>query len=92
MICQIISLISFLSIISQPYLKILNSFKKIFPLLMRQIFSMHDVQAADWLSNSTNNNVNNMFDTLYSVLSKLIDKHIRIVKRSKRQVKCRSKP
>ena len=52
----------------------------------------HDVQAAEWLRNATDNDVINMFDTFHSVLSNLIDKHIPNIKMSKRQVKCRSKP
>ena len=53
---------------------------------------LHDVQAADWIGDSANIDVNSRFDTFYSVLSNLVDKHFASIKMSKRQVKFRSKP
>ena len=88
-------------IISQTLILIINKFSSLsnnFESYRRDFSSfnesnfLHDIQAADWIGDSANIDVNSRFDTFYSVLSNLVYKHIPSIKMSKRQVKFSLKP
>ena len=53
---------------------------------------INDVESVDWSFNSSSNDVNVMFDTFYSRLSNIIDRHIPIKKISAKEIKQLSKP
>ena len=53
---------------------------------------INDVESVDWSFNSSSNDVNVMFDTFYSRLSNIIDRHIPIKKLSAKEIKQLSKP
>ena len=53
---------------------------------------INDVESVDWSFNSSSSDVNVMFDTFYSRLSNIIDRHIPIKKLSAKKIKQLSKP
>ena len=53
---------------------------------------INDFESVDWSFNSSSNDVNVMFDTFYSRLSNIIDRHIPIKKLSAKEIKQLSKP
>jgi hypothetical protein len=65
-------------------------FKRDYSNFIEQYF-LEDMQSINWNLESSNNNVNEMFDTFNSELMKIIDKHIPLKQLSSKDIKHRSK-
>ena len=66
-------------------------FKRDYSSFNEQHF-LQDVQSLNWKLESSNNNVNEMFDTFNSELMKIVDKHTPLRQLSRKEIKYKSKP
>ena len=53
---------------------------------------LQDIKSINWKLESSNNNVNKMFDTFNSELMKIVDKHTPLRQLSRKEIKYKSKP